>query len=162
MLVTETLHAFLDSAAVYDERSTADTYVQAAIRLLLDAEDLVLLAHAEELVFQTVPGLPPWVPDWGSAHVVGLGVTNYRMFSAAGDQKKILQIDEERRTSIVSGIRIGTAASTAESKQEVLKGKPFLRLLDKLFWRTLFTDTGGPHTRTLGSGTLWYGVLVLV
>jgi hypothetical protein len=145
---------------VYGDQTPADTYVQAAIQLLLDADDLLLLGHAEGEVFQTVPGLPSWVPDWSSAHVVGLGVTGYQRFSAAGDRRRTMRI--EGKTLVVSGMRIDTVTSTAESKQEILQGKPFPRLLDMLcvlpqpyhtkqspsevLWRTLSTDTGGLPT----------------
>jgi hypothetical protein len=145
---------------VYGARSTADTYIMTAIQILLDSDDLLLLAHAEGEVFQTIPSLPSWVPDWSSTRVVGLGVTGYERFSAAGNLRRILKIDETSHTLVVSGKRIDTVTSTAESKEEILKGKPFPRLLymlcalpqsyhtkqspSEVFWRTLLTDTAGP------------------
>lgn len=144
---------------VYGMRSTADTYKMTAIQILLDSDDLLLLAHAEGEVFQTVTSLPSWVPDWSSTRVVGLGVTGYERFSAAGNLRRVLQVDEKSHTLVVSGLRIDTVTSTAESKEEILKGKPFPRLLymlralprsyhtkqppSEVFWRTLFTDTAG-------------------
>ncbi|KAF2003582.1 hypothetical protein P154DRAFT_543670 [Amniculicola lignicola CBS 123094] len=141
---------------VYGVRSTANTYKLAAIQILLDSDDLLLLAYAEGEVFQTIPALPSWVPDWSSTRVVGLGVTGYK-----------------------SGKRIDTITSTSESKEDILKGKPFPRLLHMLctfprpyhtkqspsevFWRTLLTDTAGlppvhPASGDCAVGFLsWFG-----
>jgi hypothetical protein len=156
---------------VYKERSMADTYTLAAIQLLEDSDDLLVLAHAEGDAFQTDPSLPSWVPDWSCTRVVGLGVTGYARYSACINIPRSLHIDETTRSLIVKGIKIDQIVSIAESKEDILKGRPFPRLLSmacalpeqyhtgprtpEIFWRVLLTDTAGTppvHPAPLGYG----------
>lgn len=102
---------------VYGNQAPVDTYVRVAKQILRDGDNLLLLGHAEGAqgeISQTDPRLPSWVPDWSSPHVFGLGVTGYQRFSAAGDWSMILRVEDE--TLVVSGMRIDTVISTAESK----------------------------------------------
>jgi hypothetical protein len=145
-------------APIYDI-AVADTYTNAASQVLEDSEDLLLLAHAEGNVFQQVVGLPSWVPDWSCTRVVGLGVCGYLRFAAAGDLPKYLQIHTEEKLLVVKGFKLDEIISIGESKEDMLKGKPFPRTLSLLcslpqasevnqqpsevFWRTLITNTSG-------------------
>lgn len=151
----------------YEGRSVVDAFVDAAVQMLEDTDDLLLLAHAEGEVFRSYPELPSWVPDWSVARAVGLGVTGYARFAASKDCPRYLEIDEENRSLTVKGVMLDRIASVAESKEEILQGKPFPRLLTMLcnmpelyrpsteslhctdqqpaevLWRVLITDTGG-------------------
>ena len=147
---------------VYVDRSPAETYTLAAIQLLEDSDDLLVLAHAEGHVFRVTAGLPSWVPDWSCTKVVGLGVTGYTRYSACGNPRDIrrhLRIDEHARKLHVKGIRLDHVGSVAESKEEMLRGHPFEnflnmvssvpqvdqagRRLSNIIWRVLLTNTAG-------------------
>ncbi|KAH8654252.1 heterokaryon incompatibility protein-domain-containing protein [Ilyonectria robusta] len=127
---------------VYGDRSVVDTYVSAAIQILADTDDLLLLAHAEGQDFQKIEGLPSWVPDWSCAR-------------AAGSLPRTLR-----------GLRLDWVVQVGESKDEALiHRKPayfpgWISILSALpeiyhtgqpktevFWRTLITDTAAriPH-----------------
>jgi len=144
---------------VYGERSVAETYTLAAIQILEDADDLFLLTVSEGDRFKNIPSLPSWVPDWSCARVLGLGVTGYKRFTAAGEIPRSLVIDERALSLTVSGMRLDTIISVGESKRKVLRGGSFPRwlaifdIMPKIYhtgqsrfevlWRTLITDTAG-------------------
>lgn len=144
---------------VYGERSAAETYTAAAIQILGDSDDLLLLTCAEGDKFRTIPSLPSWVPDWSCSRASGLGVTGYRRYSAAGSLPRSLIINERTLSLIVKGVRLDDIVSIGESKHEILNGKPFPQWLSilsalpqvyhtgqarsEVFWRTLITDTAG-------------------
>ncbi|KAK9441676.1 hypothetical protein VB005_06318 [Metarhizium brunneum] len=141
------------------ERSTEDVYTQTAIQILEDSNNLLLLAHVEGEAFRQFRSLPSWVPDWSCERVVGLGVTGYRRYSASGDVPRSLCIDEHNKSLGVKGVRLDDIMLMGESKQDILSGKPFPRLLSiwrampevyhtsqtrlNVLWRTLVTDTAG-------------------
>ncbi|OAA36400.1 hypothetical protein BBO_08277 [Beauveria brongniartii RCEF 3172] len=63
------------------------TYLNLAIQLLGDCEDLLVLASVERKPFQTVDlgggrPLPSWVPDWSCRLPLGLRVTGLKRYSA--------------------------------------------------------------------------------
>lgn len=144
---------------VYGTRTVSETYTTAAIQILEDSKDLLLLAHAEGDIFQTIPSLPSWVPDWSCPSVVGLGVTGYRRFDASRSIPRSLRVNEEANLLTVKGKRLDNIVRIGESKKDMLDGKPFERLLSMLcelphpyhtgqpraevLWRTLITDTAG-------------------
>lgn len=144
---------------VYGERSAADTYTAAAIQILEDSDDLLLLTCAEGDKFRFIPFLPSWVPDWSCTRVLGLGVTGYRRYSAAANLPRSLIINEKALSLIVKGVRLDDIVSIGENKHEILNGKPFPQWLSilsalpqiyhtgqsrsEVFWRTLITDTAG-------------------
>ncbi|KAI9710936.1 MAG: hypothetical protein M1820_002372 [Bogoriella megaspora] len=144
---------------VYGKRSVAETYILAAIQILKDSDDLLLLSQAEGDAFRTVEGLPSWVPDWSCSRIVGLGVTGYARFSASGNIPRSLSIDEENRTLAVMGTKLDEIVMSGERKEDILSKKPFPRLLaiicalprpyhtnqspSEVLWRSLITDTAG-------------------
>ena len=145
---------------VYGDRSVAKTYVSAAIHILEDADDLLLLAQAEGQNFQRTEHLPSWVPDWSCAKGVGLGLVGYARFKAAGDLPRSLIIHESKMSLILRGLRLDRIVQVGESKDEALiRSKPayfpgWISIMSTLppvyhngqpkievFWRTLITDT---------------------
>jgi len=147
---------------VYGNRSVAEAYTLTAIQILEDLDDLLLLAHAEGEEFRQIDSLPSWVPDWSYPHVVGLGITGYARFSASGNLPRSLHIDEENKRLTVKGMKLDEIVQTAETKEEILSGKPFPQLLAivcamprpypvkgfkqspfEVLWRSLITDTAG-------------------
>jgi hypothetical protein len=145
------------------EQSTEDVFTQAAVQILEDSDDLLLLAHAEGDAFRKHTALPSWVPDWSCEHIVGLGVTGYQRYSAAGDIPRSLLIQESTRSLVVKGFKLDEVVLVGENKREVLEGKAFPNWLSiwnampevyhtrqsrfEVFWRTLITDTGGTPPR---------------
>jgi hypothetical protein len=148
---------------VYGERSVADTYALAAIQILEDSDDLLLLCYAEGDRFRTIPSLPTWVPDWSCARALGLGITGYKRFAAAGDLSRALDVNEEDLRLTIKGFRLDDIISSGETKEAILGGSPFPRLLQifnamppiyhtgqsrsEVLWRTLVTDTAGVPPR---------------
>ncbi|KAF2235939.1 HET-domain-containing protein [Viridothelium virens] len=144
---------------VYGKRSVAETYTLAAIQILKDSDDLLLLLQAEGDAFRTIDALPSWVPDWSCSRTVGLGVTGYTRFSASGNVPRSLCIDEKSKTLAVMGTKLDDIVMNSESKQDLLLRKPFPRLLAmicalplpyhtsqpplEVLWRSLITDTAG-------------------
>lgn len=59
---------------VYADRSVVGTYVFTAIKILEDADNLLLLAHVGGQDFQIVEGLPSWVPDRSCMRGLDLGI----------------------------------------------------------------------------------------
>jgi hypothetical protein len=146
-------------APIYGQRSVAETYTLAAIQILEDSDDLLLLAHAEGDSFRSIPSLPSWVPDWSCNRALGLGITGYRRYAAAATIPRTLEINEKGQYLTVKGFRLDDIVSIGESKQDVLNGKPFPNWFSiinamhrvyytgesrsEVFWRTLITDTAG-------------------
>ncbi|KAI9667688.1 MAG: hypothetical protein M1821_000505 [Bathelium mastoideum] len=144
---------------IYGKRSVAETYTLAAIQILKDSNDLLLLSQAEGDAFRTVEPLPSWVPDWSCSRTVGLGVTGYTRFSASGNVPRSLFIDEKSKALVVMGMKLDDIVMSGESKQDILSRKPFPQLLAmicalprsyhtkqpplEVLWRTLITDTAG-------------------
>jgi hypothetical protein len=146
-------------------KPTEEVYIQAAIQILEDSDDLLLLAHAEGETFRQPQhrSLPSWVPDWSCECVTGLGVTGYRRYSAAGDLQRSLVIHERAKSLVVKGIRLDDIVFAGENKQDFLRGKPCPKWLFlwnampkvyhtgqsrfEVLWRTLITDTAGTPPR---------------
>lgn len=143
-----------------DDRTAATTFINAAIQILQDSNDLLLLAHAEGKQFQTLPSLPSWVPDWSCNRLLGLGITGYTRFYASGNLPRSLSINERELRLAVHGFMLDRIVAVGECKHQILKHEPFpqtLSLYQKLpeiyhtgqprvevFWRTMITDTAGP------------------
>ncbi|GMG52749.1 unnamed protein product [Aspergillus oryzae var. brunneus] len=145
---------------VYKDRSVSDVYISTAIYVLKDTEDLLLLAHAEGKDFRNIKDLPSWVPDWSCQRGLGLGMTGYSRFAAAGALKRYLRIHEAERCLIVRGVWLDRVAQVGESKDEATNHKGlayfpgWIAILlalplkyhtgqpkAEVFWRTLITDT---------------------
>ena len=81
--------------------SVADVYTNAAKYILNHSTSLLLLTCVEGKEFQAQPGLPSWVPDWTETRFLGLRITGYRHFTAAGEhpQSFALSMDGEKTHS---------------------------------------------------------------
>ncbi|KAH6870797.1 heterokaryon incompatibility protein-domain-containing protein [Alternaria rosae] len=148
---------------VYGERSVAETYTLAAIQILEDSDDLLLLSCAEGDRFRNIASAPSWVPDWSCDRALGLGITGYKRFAAAGNLPRVLSVNEWDRCLTVQGFRLDDVVASGEDKETILNGKPFpgwLRIFEampptyhtgqtrsEVFWRTLITDTAGVPPR---------------
>ena len=143
----------------YKAHSVEETYISAAIYLLEDSDHLLLLAHAEGSSRDNEK-LPSWVPDWRCSDVVGIGITGYARFTAASNVPRKLHIDKDKFTLTVRGTRLDQIEHVAETKKDILEGRPFPRLLSminmlptpyhtgqtafEVLWRSLMTNTSGP------------------
>ncbi|OTA84715.1 hypothetical protein M434DRAFT_377653 [Hypoxylon sp. CO27-5] len=136
-------------------RSIAELYTDFAEYLLDTSDDLHLLAHAEGDEFRLVSGLPTWVPDWSVRKDLGLRITGYARYEAAGKLPCYKELRGEG-TLILRGFEFDTISRIGETKAEVNETKVctgWLDLLDEIeqeypnrdyrdaFWRTLLLDT---------------------
>ncbi|KAH7126392.1 heterokaryon incompatibility protein-domain-containing protein [Dactylonectria estremocensis] len=164
-------------APIYGERSVVDTYTSAAIQLLEDSDDMLLLTCSEGEQFQKISPLPSWVPDWSCSRGLGLGITGYKRYSAAGSLLRSLSIDEASLTLTVKGFKVDDIIAKGASKSEIISETDIMNWLcivqampqvyhtgqsrSEVFWRTLITDTGGtppchPAPAAFGQGfVLW-------
>lgn len=143
----------------YGDRTAAETYTLAAIHILENSDDLLLLCNVEGSDFQSIPNLPSWVPDWSCTKTIGLGITGYKRFAASAQVPRSLKIDRQSRRLVLKGVCLDKVILTGESKQEVMEGSQFpewLKIINsapllyhtgqtrsEVLWRTLITDTGG-------------------
>lgn len=143
----------------YGDRTATETYTLAALHILQNSNDLLLLCNAEGSDFQSIPNLPSWVPDWSCTKTIGLGITGYERFAAAAELPRSLNIDRQRRRLSLKGVCLDKIFLAGESKEEVKGGSQFPKWLhilntmpllyhtgqnrSEVFWRTLITDTGG-------------------
>ncbi|XHF97081.1 hypothetical protein AWENTII_000684 [Aspergillus wentii] len=116
----------------YGEFSVVATFTKAAIQILEDTDDLLLLGHGEGKDFQRVKGLPSWVPDWSCTKILGLGMIGYKRFAAAGNLPRSLGIDEPNTALILRGFCLDLVAQIGESKEEALtrRGPAFFSQMD--------------------------------
>lgn len=153
------------------DHTIAKTYIDAAVRILEDSDDLLLLSCVEGKRFQNHCAdsgcpLPSWVPDWSCELQTGLRVTGYERYSASGalpSQKA--EIDRRRSTITLRGKLIDEIDKVGEVTGAVLSGEPFPGWLDifdamdneyprphvgrdgdkedklEAFWRTLIANT---------------------
>jgi hypothetical protein len=133
-----------------DRSSVGQAYINVAIQLLRDCEDLLVLASVEGRPFQTVTlggaALPSWVPDWSLRLPLGLRVTGLKRYSAdacftppnnfLSREEKLTrwpaQIDEQENTVTLRAFRLDEISFRAEPKDEIRKGFLFPRLLTML------------------------------
>jgi hypothetical protein len=145
----------------YGNRHASETYLLATKQLLEDADDLLILSciEGERETLQTQTWLPSWVPDWSCEKSLGLGVTGYARYCAAGSLPKYARVIEPTMQLELSGFKIDDISERGECKSSVLDKTPFsgwLSIMSSLpglyhtaedrlevFWRTLVTNTGG-------------------
>lgn len=147
----------------YDS-SISSLYTDVAKDILKNSNDLHVLAHAEGNDFRDVVGLPTWAPDWSVNKDLGLRITGYERYNAAGELANFQEFRGER-TLVLKGFQLDTTSRTGCTKEYVNKKQKecvnkkqkcgdWLELLDELereypfkdhkdaFWRTLLLDTG--------------------
>ncbi|KAI0867775.1 hypothetical protein GGS24DRAFT_484527 [Hypoxylon argillaceum] len=100
------------------DHTPAQVYTNATKYILKNVDDLHVLAHAEGDVFRNIQGLPSWVPDWSVSKDLGLRITGYERYKAAGDmpcQKALADGDR----LILNGAQLATISRIGATKQEV-------------------------------------------
>ncbi|KAH9232168.1 hypothetical protein K456DRAFT_1914802 [Colletotrichum gloeosporioides 23] len=141
---------------VYGGRSVESVYIDAAIQILEDSDDLLLLYDIEGQKFQ-YSDLPSWVPDWRCEKPLGLRVTGYRRFRAAGDLPRNLFIHDSSKILEIRGLKLDDIETSAETKHDIISSRPFPGVINILrqqhrhqgkvgleaVWRALLTDTDG-------------------
>lgn len=157
-----------DIFPTYDD-DEAQVYITAATSVLQHSDKLLLLTCAEGAEFQTMPDLPSWVPDWSVSKDLGLCVSGYRHFSAAGSHPRHCSLTNGRRNLQIQTAKVDTITRSAETKGDLLDFSHPTRLWSMLaelddtytptgqskeeaLWRTLITDRG----HALHSDTITY------
>ncbi|KAI5860303.1 HET-domain-containing protein [Durotheca rogersii] len=138
----------------YDSSLTM-LYIGVAIYILKTTDHLHLLAHAEGDAFRNDPELPSWVPDWSVRKDLGLRITGYERYRAAGE-RPCFKIVRGSRALIVRGFELDTVSRVGATKAEVSSARDCADWLDLVrelerddptrdhrdaFWRTLLIDT---------------------
>ncbi|KAI0594636.1 heterokaryon incompatibility protein-domain-containing protein [Biscogniauxia sp. FL1348] len=136
--------------------SVAKLYTNVTIYILENVEDLHVLAHAEGDDFKHIHGLPSWVPDWSFRANVGLRITRYRRYKAAGGLPCSKAVHPGGCLAL-RGAQLDEVTQTGDTKGDVNHSKTctnWLALVEQLereysdrdyrdaFWRTLVGDTG--------------------
>jgi hypothetical protein len=103
--------------------SVKDVYIITARYILENSKSLFLLTCVEGEEFQTIAGLPSWVPDWSFSKTLGLRVTGYPDFNAA------LNLPKQQELSFDSNGRhiLSIQASKLDDIVDVAETKPELR-----------------------------------
>ncbi|KAH9906668.1 HET-domain-containing protein [Xylariomycetidae sp. FL2044] len=135
--------------------NVAQLYTDVVAYILRTTDDLHVLAYAEGDDFQRIPDIPSWVPDWSLGARVGLGITGYKRFEAAGTLPTVKDILPGNRLAVLGG-QINVISRTGATKAEVNSTESpadWLQILEELereypgrdlrdaFWRTLIADT---------------------
>ncbi|KAI8957262.1 HET-domain-containing protein [Daldinia sp. FL1419] len=143
----------------YNE-SAVKLYTNVAKYIIKTSEDLHILAHAEGNNFRQTEGLPTWVPDWSVKEDLGLRITGYTRYNAAGTLSCFENIQDGDKL-VLHGFELDTITRIGKTKKEVNNTRDcrdWLDLRDELqreypargvkdaFWRTLLIDTD-PSTR---------------
>ncbi|KAH4610249.1 hypothetical protein HBH69_028440 [Parastagonospora nodorum] len=113
--------------------SVQDAYITAAKYILTNSKSLLLLTCVEGEDFQTIPGLPSWVPDWSVNKTLGLRGTGYTAFRAALDLPKQHELSTDKSGKHMLTIR----ATKLDNISEAGGTKPELRKSPSGLWRML-------------------------
>lgn len=134
-------------------------FTRTAKYILESSKDMHLLAHIEGSKFQHIPNLPSWVPDWTVTEPIGLGITGYKRYFAAGDPGQYFQEPgfPEPHVLRLKAARLDRIEACSKSRREVSGERSYPEWLDILhgleepyftgetcheaFWRTLICDT---------------------
>ncbi|KAK4501841.1 hypothetical protein PRZ48_007650 [Zasmidium cellare] len=130
-------------------------FTQTARYILESSKDMHILAHVEGSKFQKLPGLPSWVPDWTVTEPMGLGITGYKRYYAAGDPGRNNQVPQFLDSNVLrlSAARIDRVVACSGSKgrnafsdwmdifQDLENGYFTRESCHQAFWRTLICDT---------------------
>ncbi|KAF2437955.1 hypothetical protein P171DRAFT_424929 [Karstenula rhodostoma CBS 690.94] len=108
-----------DIFPTYDD-DEAQVYITAATYILQHSDNLLLLTCVEGSDFQNISNLPSWVPDWSVTKDLGLRITGYRHFTAAGSLPRTVTVLNGGRVLQIQAARIDSITSSAETKGEIL------------------------------------------
>jgi hypothetical protein len=140
------------------KQSPTEVYITAAKYILQHSDNLFLLTCVEGEEFQQVLDLPSWVPDWSVPKFLGLRITGYPSFTAAGDRarKLILSTKAQKDILTVEATRFDEIIEIGDTKAEILSfahPNRFWELISRLdenyltgesredvVWRTLITN----------------------
>jgi hypothetical protein len=140
------------------EATIAEVYIIAAEYIIEHSDSLLLLTCVEGEDFQTVPGLPTWVPDWSICKRLGLRVTGYLHFNAAGtlSRRCNLSVSGKQHILSVEATKLDNIVETCEPKTELrqsIHSSGLWRIISNLdvtyftgqsreevIWRTLITN----------------------
>ncbi|QIW98182.1 hypothetical protein AMS68_003700 [Peltaster fructicola] len=139
--------------------SLGEVYTRAAIVLLKQSDDLLLLAHVEGQDYSTLGDTASsWVPDWSCSRTLGLGITGYKRYWAAGQHVRRMTFSENGLN--LTGKLIATVTDAGLTKEEVRNGQsclswlqlvgkaleqsPYAQSAYEVLWRVLIADTA-PH-----------------
>ncbi|KAI3321444.1 hypothetical protein HD806DRAFT_153224 [Xylariaceae sp. AK1471] len=140
------------------DHTVARVYTDATKYILKNDNDLHVLAHVEGDVYKNIQDLPSWVPDWSVREDLGLRITGYERYKAAGGMPCLKELTGGDRL-ILRGAQLATVSRIGVTKQEVNDTMIFedwfdiLAELEREFpernhrdalWRTLIGDTN-PH-----------------
>lgn len=148
------------------ERSTPEVYILAAEYILKHSGSLLLLACIEGEAFQNPAyKLPSWVPDWSVTKCIGLRMTGYRHFNAAGKRPSACSLSDDKRILDIEAIKLDDIVKICERKKDLrsnLHSSTLWQLISELgmsnvtthgtqsreevVWRTLMTNRGSLQT----------------
>ncbi|KAI2606396.1 HET-domain-containing protein [Hypoxylon fragiforme] len=137
------------------EKTVARLYTDIAKYVIRSSDNLHILAHAEGGEFRQIPSLPTWVPDWSVRKDLGLRITGYKRYNAAGTLPCFKEI---RRDDVLAirGFELDTISRIGETKENVNQSRDCTDWLDIVgelereypgqnhkdaFWRTILIDT---------------------
>lgn len=151
------------------DHSPAKTYLNVAVQLLRDCEELLILSCVEGKSFQRVEighrRLPSWVPDWSVRKPLGLRITGYKRYRAdvcfiapgtdLSRENKLRMwpavVSEEDLTVTICGLEVDKISFRGESKLDIQKGAPFPQLLNMLMsLPTQYPTTGEDGLEAFG------------
>jgi hypothetical protein len=143
-----------DADMIPDYRlSVKDVYIAAARYILENSKSLFLLTCAEGEEFQTIAGLPSWVPDWSFSKTLGLRVTGYPDFNAALNlpKQQALSLDSNGRHILsIQATKLDEIVDIAETKPELrqnLHVSNLWKMLSNL--KTTYAPTGQPREEAI-------------
>lgn len=126
--------------------SVKEVYVEAAKYILEHSQSLLLLTCVEGEEFQTIPGLPSWVPDWSVSEFLGLRITGYRQFKAASTLAPAytLSQDGDKHILTVKAVKVDDIVEVGDVKGDLrqnLSSSNLWAMLSQL--KILYTDPLG-------------------
>ncbi|KAI1081437.1 HET-domain-containing protein [Whalleya microplaca] len=134
--------------------SVAKLYTNVTKYILETSSDLHVLAHAEGDDFKQIQGLPSWAPDWSVRKELGLRITGYTRYKAAGKLPCVKKVQDG--VLVLRGAEFDIISRVGQTKAEVNSTKictDWLDLIEDLeqeypgrnykdaLWRTLLLDT---------------------
>ncbi|KAK3669894.1 hypothetical protein LTR78_010205 [Recurvomyces mirabilis] len=147
-----------------DSITDAQAFTQTARAVLQMSQSLHLLAYAESERTVDLDGrttMPSWAPDWSVPKKVGLGITGYKRFYAAGNLMQIVEFTGPDNIILrLRAAKVDEVAALGNTKEEMARGDNLdatyallHRLQDhggighdtqsreEVLWRTLIHDT---------------------